>query len=70
MVASCVEYNHPDYTYGQPKEAYNKEEINRALYTTPKDDSLRCDFESDDNLNKFEFEERFAKSCFHSNLQY
>ncbi|MEF8772249.1 hypothetical protein [Halodesulfurarchaeum sp.] len=48
-----LEYDHPDYAYRQPEEAYSEEVIAHALEPTPKDDPWRCELEVDIDLDEF-----------------
>jgi hypothetical protein len=52
-----LEYDHPDYAYRQPEEAYSEEEIEHALEPTDADDPWRCEFDSDETLDEFDSEE-------------
>jgi hypothetical protein len=47
-----LEYDHPDYAYREPEEAFTEEEIEHALEPTDAEEPWRCDF--DETLDEFE----------------
>lgn len=49
-----LEYDHPDYAYREPEEAFTEEEIEHALEPTNAEEPWRCDFDSDETLDEFE----------------
>jgi hypothetical protein len=52
-----LEYDHPDYAYREPEEAFTDEQIDHAVEPTPKDDPWRCEFDADETLDEFDSEE-------------
>jgi len=52
-----LEYDHPDYAYREPEEAFTEEEIDHAVEPTPEDDPWRCEFDEDTDLDEFDGEE-------------
>ncbi|MFC7142584.1 hypothetical protein ACFQMA_22450 [Halosimplex aquaticum] len=49
-----LEYDHPDYAYREPEQAFTDEEIDHAVEPTPKDDPWRCGFDEDADLDEFD----------------
>lgn len=49
-----LEYDHPDYAYREPEEAFTDEQIEHAVEPTPEDDPWRCDLDEDASLDEFE----------------
>jgi hypothetical protein len=50
-----LEYDHPDYAYREPEEAFTDEQIEHAIEPTPEDDPWRCDLDDDDaELDEFD----------------
>jgi len=53
-----LRYDHPDYAYREPEEAFTEEEIDHTVEPTPEDDPWRCDLNDDDaELDEFDDEE-------------
>jgi hypothetical protein len=40
-----LEYDHPDYAYREPEEAFTEKEIQHAVEPTSEDDPWLCDFD-------------------------
>lgn len=49
-----LQYDHPNYAYREPEEAFTEEEIEHAVEPTPEDDPWRCDLAGDTDLDEFE----------------
>jgi len=52
-----LEYDHPEYAYRQPEEAYGEEQIEHALEPTDAEEPWNCDFDSDETIDEFDGEE-------------
>ena len=53
-----LRYDHPDYAYREPEEAFTEEEIDHAVEPTDNDDPWRCDLNDDDaELDEFDDED-------------
>lgn len=51
-----LEYDHPDYAYREPEEAFTEEEIDHAVEPTDSNDPWRCGLEEDKDLGEFDQE--------------
>lgn len=52
-----LEYDHPDYAYREPEEAFSDQEIDHAVEPTAEDDPWRCEFDEDTDLDEFDTDE-------------
>jgi hypothetical protein len=49
-----LRYDHPDYAYREPEEAFTDKQIEHAVEPTPEDDPWRCDLDEDADLDEFD----------------